>query len=148
LLNLLPYRDAPRWELKAGAGEIFPQLAGIKVGPETLEKLHSLKVLDLAYDGNIAVIPAQPGFSYLTQRQPLLDVDWEHDAEIGPANMAAFLEDLNASGMFVAIEKSRTGEANSPNAHYGSRVLKVVLDHWTKVDSVPHFDVYALHPSP
>lgn len=148
LLNLLPYRDAPRWELKAGAGEIFPQLAGISVGPETLEKLHSLKALDLTYNGKIAIFPAQPGFSYLTQRQPMLDVDWEHDAEIGPANMAAFLQDLNTSSIFVAIEKSRTGEANSANAHYGSQVLKAVLDHWTKVDSVPHFDVYALHPSP
>ena len=73
--------------------------------------------------------------------------DWGNVAKIAPANMATFRQDLNTSGIFVAIEKSRTGEANSANAHYGSQVLKAVLDHWTKVDSVPHFDVYALHPS-
>jgi hypothetical protein len=147
VLHIFPYRDAPRWEMGAGAGDLFPELAGIRMGQENFEKLESLYFLDQRYADNLVVLPAQPGISYLAHRIPRLSIDWEHDAEIGLENMEIVLQELQQPNLAIAVEIGRSSEANSKDAHYGSKVLKYVLENGFKTDSILHFDIYRLSPS-
>jgi hypothetical protein len=141
VLQLLPYRDGPRLQLVAGAGDIFPQLSFIRTSPENIAKLQEYKTLRAQYP-QAAVLPAMPAADYLSGLLPTLPIDWEHDAEVGPKQYAIVLQDMNAPGMVVLVETARLAEAHSPNLLYRSSLLADVLEYWRPGAKGAYFQVY------
>lgn len=140
LLQLFPYRDAPRWELQAGAGQVFPQLSHIRTSAENIARLKELRALDSLYQGNFIVLPAQPAAHYLARRVPPLGIDWEHDAEIGPATLHAMIARMRRLEGGILVERSRMDEAHAADPHYRSTLLKEALQ-WDCVPLGNYFDV-------
>jgi hypothetical protein len=147
-LSLFPYRDAPAWEMKGDGGKVFPQLAGIWTSEDGLQKLEELKSLIARHGKDFEVLPAHPAAHYLSQTQPMLRVDWAHDAEMAPAMLQANIALLDQATFPVFVEKSRFGEANSQDPHYKSSLLAKVLQDFITVDSTAHYWVYRIMQAP
>lgn len=123
-----PYREGPRAEMVAGAGDVFPALGGIRTSPENLSRLQELQALRAAYPDAI-VLPAMPAADYLMGVRSTWPIDWEHDGEAGPGQLAGLLASLGQQRCAL-VEIARRDEAHSPHLHYKSTVLQTVLDTW------------------
>jgi hypothetical protein len=147
LMQRYPYRDAPRHELVAGAGDIFPALGGIRTSPTQIAKMREYVAFRQEFP-NAATLPAMPAADYLMGMQPTLPIDWEHDAEIGPRQLRWVTDRLYTSAAPVLVELLRIDEAHSANLHYRSTLLAEVLDHWLPSTKGNFFQVYLPPGSP
>jgi hypothetical protein len=143
LLQLYPYRDVPRWQLGLGAGEVFPALSGICTSQENVDKMAEYKAFRLEFP-QISVFPAMPSADYLMGLEPVLPIDWEHDAEVGLSKMADVKAALNQPGLGILVELERMEEAESANLRYRSSLLQEVLHYWTAGKRGRYFQLY--HP--
>ncbi len=141
LLQMYPYRDAPRWQLQGGAGEVFAPMGGIRTGQAQIDMLGEYKAWRTKYP-QMAVMPAMPAADYLMGLPPVLPIDWEHDAEVGPDQMARVMAAMAQPGGAVLVELSRIGEADAPDLRYRSSLLHEVLQHWTPGPKGTYFQVY------
>ncbi len=140
-IQQFPYRDGPRWQQVPGAGDTFSALGLIQTSPENRARLSEYKVLRETFP-TAAVLPAMPAADYLMGMQPTLPIDWEHDAEVGPAQMAAVLALLNQPDRMVLVELSRIDEAHSADPRYRSTLLAEVVDHWVPNVKGTYFQLY------
>jgi hypothetical protein len=141
-LQMFPYRDAPRWELQTGAGEIYTPLSHIRTSEKNLRVLQELAYWDSTLNVPYLVLPAQPAAHYLAGKVPPLGMDWEHDGEIGTARLEALHAQMRQDEVPVLVEKSRTPEAYAAIPNYRSTLLQWVLEHWSVNREGTYFEVY------
>ena len=144
LMQLFPYRDAPRWELTENAGQVFDRLDGIYTSKDNLVRLKELAFLDKKCAQHFVVLPAMPAAHYLTKTKPVIGIDWTHDGEMQPKRIQENYQLLRASKVAVLVENSREEEAIAKKPQYRSTLLKLVLENYVRADWHPYgyYSVY------
>jgi hypothetical protein len=142
VLNLYVYHDNFRTQITHDLGPVFPRLSHIKAGQEQFDCYNDLKTLYGKYGPNFTVLPSMPAAHYVTETQPRVPADWNHDAEInyktGIDQTISILEQDHNYVFALKDELHRADESGT----FRCSVLRHVLDHWTQIDETKEFVVY------
>ena len=139
-LYRFPYHDAGPHAHHLG--DLFPKATGIFVGATNFQKHQELMSLISRYGDSFAVLPAMPLAHFLNGSEPLLPVDWAHNAEANFEKNSSWLIDrLNHGPNVVFIEKDKLHEAET-SGKYGSALTAYVLENWNEIENEEYFYVY------
>lgn len=139
-----PYGEFHRSMLTKNLGEVYPRLSYIYSSQTAYDKLLALKDLHGRYGDNFAVMPSMPLAHYLTNTDPTIQLDWEHDGELMfDVGTQAILKRMSAQQTVVFAEVDLKAEAFLPPGNYKCSPLEHVLTHWHKLEENRFFEVWA-----
>ena len=134
-----PYREAPRAELTADLGAVFPELAGIRTSEEGLARWIELVELRESHARAFVVLPARPAAHWLLGERSPLAVDWAIDAETA-GRTAELLAQLERAGAVALIERDSPFIcASGPGC---SSLAAAIAARWPRIASGRAFDVH------
>jgi hypothetical protein len=135
------YRDAPRPQLTADLGVVFPALQGIYSTPEKLVLYTELRRLQQHYGPNFVVLPVFTQAHFLTQTTAPVGIDWIAQREMGETGKALLMKEIAAKKPVFFIEKKWLSAIEQDTE---LRFVRSLLEQGRVVEETTFFQVLVL----